>query len=185
MTSCRKGIQEQEPGQEYFCGKADLRLAVASKERLVHVCESKSNSRLYQPRRGRTNPVAHSAMAWKVLEVKWEHFHSQRHSYHAVLGLLKASYPSAGHSQLDDSSFQKQYSSGHLQAEPCRIGRNWIMVQMNLGLDGDGATFFFVPSMMIRAIKGRFIWGFFSPSFPNRKCNTLGQFFSFQKEMPE
>lgn len=35
MTSCGKGIQEQEPGWEYFCGKADLKLAVASKERLL------------------------------------------------------------------------------------------------------------------------------------------------------
>lgn len=72
------------------CGKADLKLAVASKQRpVVHVCESKSNSRLHQPRRGRTNPVAHSAVAWKFLEVKWEHFYRQRHSYHPVLGLLR------------------------------------------------------------------------------------------------
>lgn len=84
LTSCGKGIQEQEPGWEYFCWKADLKLAVASKERpVVHVCESKSNSRLHQPRRGRANPVAHSAVAWKALEVKWEHFHSQKPSHHA------------------------------------------------------------------------------------------------------
>lgn len=59
------------------------------------------------------------------------------------------------------------------------------MVQMNPGLDGDGGLPFFVPSMMVRATKGRFIWGFFPPSFPNRKYDTLGQFFYFQKEMPE
>lgn len=110
LTSCAKGIQEQEPG----CWKADLKLAVASKERpVVHVCESKSNSRLHQPRRGRANPVAHSAVAWKALEVKWEHFQQSEAFIPCVLGLLrhfprplKARYPSAGHAGLMIPAFR-------------------------------------------------------------------------------
>lgn len=121
LTSCVKGIQEQEPG----CWKADLKLAVASKERpVVHVCESKSNSRLHQPRRGRANPVALcSGLESSGSQVRA--FPQSEAFIPCVLGLLrhfprplKARYPSAGHGWLDDPSFQKQYSSGHVWGNP-------------------------------------------------------------------
>lgn len=127
LTSCGKGIQEQEPGWEYFCWKADLKLAVASKKRpVVHVCESKSNSRLHQPRRGRANLVAQLCSGLESSGSQEGAFTQSEAFIPCVLGLLchfpmahsRPSTPALGTAGLMIPAFRNSTLPGHLWGNP-------------------------------------------------------------------
>lgn len=64
----------------------EVSCGIKRKDFASRVCKSKNNNTLYETRKvkkwipERANPVAHFAVAWKALEVKWEHsYHMARH----------------------------------------------------------------------------------------------------------
>lgn len=143
-TSCGKGIQEEEPGQEYFCGKADLKVSCGIKRKtlVVHVGESKNN-RLHQTRRVRNG---HQKVLSLLLTLQrfgrlWKPpsggiYTRQKHPYHAVLGLLchfSVAHSRLGTPELGMASLMIHLSETALFPDTSRvtlqIGGNWVMVQ--------------------------------------------------------